>query len=285
MSGDARAGGAAAEELLYLPELASVTNAVSLTDRDRLLRISLPRKRPLGHRPGQFVQASLLGVGEAPISICSSPADEDGFELCIRDMGGLTAAIQRVEAGDLVGIRGPFGNGFPIECMEQMDCLIVAGGIGLAPLRSLINTILAERKRYGRLLLLYGARRPEEILFADEIAAWSEAPRNEILVTVDEPEPGWTGHVGVVTTLFPEIDVDPAKTVVVAMVGPPVMYRFVLAELGALQIPEDQIYFSLERRMKCGVGKCGNCQINHRLVCQDGPVFSATELRSLHEGV
>ena len=284
MSGDTRAGGAA-KDLLYVPELASVTKALRPTDRDRLLRIELPQKRSLGHRPGQFVQVGLMGTGEAPISVCSSPVDEDGFELCIRDMGGLTAAMQRLEAGDLVGIRGPFGNGFPIECMEQMDCLIVAGGIGLAPLRSLIHTILAERKRYGRLLLLYGARRPNEILFADEIAAWSEIPRNEILVTVDEPEPGWTGHAGVVTTLFPKIEVDPAKTVVVAMVGPPVMYRFVLAELGALHIPEDQIYFSLERRMKCGVGKCGNCQINHKLVCQDGPVFSATELKSLREGV
>ena len=285
MSGVTGAGGAGAKDLLYVPELASVTKTVSPTDRDRLLRIELPGKRPLGHRPGQFVQVSLMGMGEAPISVCSSPVDEDGFELCIRDMGGLTAGLQRVEAGDLVGIRGPYGNGFPLECMEQMDCLIVAGGIGLAPLRSLIHTILAERARYGRLLLLYGARRQNEILFADEIAAWSEVPRNEILVTVDEPEPGWTGHVGVVTTLFPEIEVDPAKTVVVAMVGPPVMYRFVLAELGALRIPEDQIYFSLERRMKCGVGKCGNCQINHQLVCQDGPVFSATELRSLREGV
>ena len=284
MSGDTRAGGAA-KDLLYVPELASVTKSLRPTDRDRLLRIELPQKRSLGHRPGQFVQVGIMGTGEAPISVCSSPVDEDGFELCIRDMGGLTAAMQRLEAGDLVGIRGPFGNGFPIECMEQMDCLIVAGGIGLAPLRSLIHTILAERKRYGRLLLLYGARRPNEILFADEIAAWSEIPRNEILVTVDEPEPGWTGHAGVVTTLFPKIEVDPAKTVVVAMVGPPVMYRFVLAELGALHIPEDQIYFSLERRMKCGVGKCGNCQINHKLVCQDGPVFSATELKSLREGV
>jgi len=272
-------------DLLYVPEMVRIVRAKSLTWQDRLLEVELPGARQLGQKPGQFVQVSLFGFGEAPISVCSSPTRAKTFELCVRRVGGLTGALHRLKPGERLGIRGPFGNGFPMHDMEGRDCLVVAGGIGLAPLRSVINTILAERDDYRRLVVLYGNRRAEDILFAEEIKAWQTDRRNEILLTVDEPTPGWSGHVGVVTTLFPEVEIDPPNTVVVAMVGPPVMYRFVVLELKRLGIAEEQMHLSLERRMKCGIGKCGHCQIDNHCVCIDGPVFSGAEIMRMHESI
>ena len=268
-----------------MPEIATITGARDLTPQDRVFVIELPDKRDLGHRPGQFVQLSVFGFGEAPISVCSSPEKRGSFDLCVRRLGGLTGELHKMGPGDQVGIRGPFGNGFPMESLRGMDCLIVAGGIGLAPLRSVIDTIFLNRESYGRLLLLYGTRSPADILFPEELEAWRADPRNEILVTVDQPDDEWEGHVGVVTTLFPEVRIDPVRTVVVALVGPPVMYRFVLTELNAMAVPQEQMFFSLERRMKCGVGKCGHCQVDGRYVCIDGPVFSARELLTMRESI
>ena len=285
MSGGARPKGGGSQTDLYVPEIATITGARDLTEQDRTFAIELPGKRDLGHRPGQFVQLSVFGFGEAPISVCSSPEKRGAFDLCVRRMGGLTGALHGMGAGDQVGIRGPFGNGFPMETLKGMDCLIVAGGIGLAPLRSVIDTILLNREDYGRLIVLYGTKSPADILFPDEIEAWRADARNEILVTVDQASDGWEGHVGVVTTLFPEVRIDPVRTVVVALVGPPVMYRFVLTELNAMAVPEGQMFFSLERRMKCGVGKCGHCQVDGRYVCIDGPVFSARDLLTMRESI
>jgi sulfhydrogenase subunit gamma (sulfur reductase) len=270
-------------ESIFLPEMARVVRASDPTPTDRFLEIGFENGRALDHRPGQFVEASLLGLGEAPISVCSPPAQRGSFELCIRDMGGLTARLQEVQEGDIVGIRGPYGNGFPMAMMMGRDCLVVAGGIGLAPLRSVISEIAAHREDYGRLILLYGARAPEELLFRDDLARWAEDERNEVLVTVDRAEDGWTGHVGVVTTLFPQIHIDPHNTTVTAVVGPPVMYRFVMAELRGMRLPLDRVFISLERRMKCGVGKCGNCQIDQAQVCVEGPVFTGAQIETFHE--
>lgn len=271
-------------ERLYAPEPATIVRTKQLTELERLFEIKFADGRDLGHQPGQFVQVSVFGYGEAPISVSSSPAKRGSFELCVRNMGGLTAALHRLDEGDRVGIRGPFGNGFPMSCMKKMDCLMIAGGIGMAPLRSVINTVLADRNAYGRLIVLYGSKTPKEILFRDEIETWTGGKKNEILLTVDNAAAGWDGYVGVVTTLFPKIKVNP-KAVAAALVGPPVMYRFVLAELNALRVPDNQIFLSLERRMKCGMGKCGHCQIDNRCVCIDGPVFTAEESKHLHESL
>ena len=270
---------------LYVPEIATIVRARDLTARDRVFVIELPGRRELGQTAGQFVQVSVFGFGEVPISVCSPPEKRGAFDLCVRRVGGVTGALHALGPGDQVGIRGPFGRGFPIESMRRLDWLIVAGGIGLAPLRSVIDSVFLNREEYGRLIVVYGTRRPADILFPDELDAWRMDPRNDILVTVDEPSDGWDGHVGVVTTLFPKVAIDPARTVVAALVGPPVMYRFVYAELKELGIPDDRMFFSLERRMKCGVGKCGNCQIEHRSVCIDGPVFSGRELSEFHESI
>ncbi len=272
-------------EELFVPEVATITRAENLTEQDRMFEIELPGGKDLGHKPGQFVEVSILGFGEAPISVTSSPAKKGSFELCVRRLGALTGKMHTLGAGDAVGIRGPLGNGFPMEDFQGADCLIVAGGIGMAPLRSLVTTILAERERYGRMMLLYGNRTPSDILFREELEEWGRAEGGQVLVTIDTPAEGWEGNVGVVTTLFEQIELDRSRRMVAAVVGPPVMYRFVYAELTALHIPDDHIYFSLERRMKCGLGKCGNCQIEGKYVCIDGPVFTGEELGRFHESI
>ena len=272
-------------EELFVPEMAKITRAEDLTEQDRIFEIELPGGKDLGHKPGQFVEVSIFGFGEAPISISSSPAKKGSFELCVRKLGGLTGKMHTLGAGDAVGIRGPLGNGFAMEEFQGADCLIVSGGIGMAPLRSVVDSIMAEREKYGRMTLLYGNRSPADILFTEELEAWGKGENNEVLVTIDRPAEGWEGNVGVVTTLFERIELDPSRRTVAVVVGPPVMYRFVYAELAALHIPDDHIYFSLERRMKCGVGKCGNCQIEGKYVCIDGPVFTGAELRSFHESI
>jgi sulfhydrogenase subunit gamma (sulfur reductase) len=239
----------------------------------------------LGNEPGQFLEVSLFGIGEAPISISSSPSRSNGtFELCVRRVGDLTNALHQMEPGAILGVRGPFGNGFPVAKMKGKDVLFAAGGLGLAPLRSLINEVLDQRGSFGRVIILYGTKHPSEILFKDELAEWAEREDVEFHMTVDRGDKSWQGHVGVITTLFPRVTINPRDTVA-ATCGPPIMYRFVLMELLGKGIPETQIYLSLERRMKCGVGKCGHCQINELYCCQDGPVFRYADIKGLEEAL
>lgn len=276
---------AGAENELFLPSFVRILKTRQLTALEKVFTLSLPDGKPLGHRPGQFMEVSMLGVGEAPISISSSPSrSEESFELCVRNVGDVTGALHRLQVGDKIGVRGPFGRGFPYEKFRGKDVLFAPGGLGLAPLRSLINQVLDERALYGRVILLYGAKTPGELLFKDELKSWSERSDLELLVTVDRGDETWTGNTGVITTLFRQISVYPRNTVAITC-GPPVMYRFVLMELFGKGIPEGNIYLSLERRMKCGVGKCGHCQINNVYACQSGPVFSYKEIKGLEEAL
>lgn len=269
---------------LYLPRMAEIVQVERLTEKEKLFTLRLEKGQALGQHPGQFVEVSVLGIGEAPISVSSSPTRNGTFELCVRAVGDVTNALHRMGPGDWVGIRGPFGHGFPVEKMRGKDLLFAAGGLGLAPLRSLIQFVLDERESFGRVIILYGARNPSELLFTDELAEWAQRRDVEFHLTVDRADATWTGHVGVITTLFPGVAVNPRSTVAVTC-GPPIMYRFVLIELLAKGIPENQIYLSLERRMKCGVGKCGHCQINGVYCCQEGPVFSYAQIKGLKEAI
>jgi len=272
-------------ESIYLPQPARIVNIRQMTALEKLFTLELPGGLSLGHEPGQFVEVSVFGVGEAPISISSSPSRSNGtFELCVRRAGDVTGVLHRMQVGDIVGVRGPFGHGFPVERFRGKDILFAPGGLGLAPLRSLINQVLDERGRYGRVIILYGVRHPSELLFKDELAEWAARDDVELHLTVDRPDETWTGNVGVITTLFPKVQVYPRNTVAV-VVGPPVMYRFVLMELLGKGIPEGNIWMSLERRMKCGVGKCGHCQINNVYVCQRGPAFLYSEIKGLAEAL
>jgi sulfhydrogenase subunit gamma (sulfur reductase) len=270
---------------VYLPEAAKLMDIRSLTDREKLFTIELPEGISLHHQPGQFLEVSLPGVGEAPISISSSPSRSNGsFELCIRRMGLVTHALHQLEPGDSLGIRGPFGRGLPVESFCGKDLLLAPGGLGLAPLRSLIQYVCDDRSRFGRVLILYGARNPAELLFLDELMEWEARSDMEVYLTVDRPAEGWEGDVGVITTLFPKIQVYAPNTVAIT-IGPPAMYRFVLIELLALGISESNIWLSLERRMKCGVGKCGHCQINQVYTCIEGPCFSYDRIKNLGEAL
>lgn len=268
---------------IYMPVPARITAVTPLTPQEKLFTIELPHELSLGHAPGQFVQVSVLGVGEAPISITSSPSRSNGtFELCIRKVGDLTNVIHRMERGSLIGIRGPFGRGFPVERFRGKDLLFVCGGLGMAPLRSLVNEVLDDRGNYGRVILLYGARQPSDLLFKEELADLQAREDVEVHLTVDCPDENWNKCVGVITALFPEVEVEPRNTVAI-VVGPPVMYKFVLRELRRLRVPKGNIWFSFERRMKCGVGKCGHCQLNHLYTCQAGPSFNYAEIEYLEE--
>ncbi len=273
------------ERQLYLPNFVRILDIKPLTELEKVFTFELPNGRPLGHRPGQFVEVSVLGVGEAPISISSSPSrSSKSFELCVRRVGDVTSALHSLKPGDRVGIRGPFGRGFPFEKFRGKDLLFAPGGLGLAPLRSLINQVIDERAMFGRVVILYGARNPGELLFKDELKRWDEMEDVELYLTVDRGDDSWTGNTGVITTLFRNISVYPRNTVA-ATCGPPIMYRFVMMELFGKGISEGNIWLSLERRMKCGVGKCGHCQINNVYACQSGPVFSYKEIKGLEEAL
>ncbi len=271
---------------IYAPETAEVVHAHRLTGAESLYEVRLPGGRPLGHAPGQFVQVSLFGIGEAPISVCSSPLRTGSFEMVVRRVGNVTEAIHRLRDGDVVGIRGPYGKGFPVGELEGKDVLFVAAGLGLPPLRSLITTLIdpSRRDRFGRVIILYGVKSPEEMIFSEERASWARRDDVEYRETVDRPAQGWTGHVGVITTLIPDLELDLGRTVA-AICGPPVMYKFAILALHSKGLRDEQIYVSLERRMKCGVGKCGHCQMNGVYVCQEGPVFTYDRIRDLKEAI
>ncbi|MFO7792236.1 MAG: FAD/NAD(P)-binding protein [Candidatus Saliniplasma sp.] len=275
------------EESVYLPEKAKILNIKQLTENEKLFEIVLENGQSLDHDPGQFVELSIAGVGEAPISITSSPTKEgESFELCVRAVGNVTNALHSLDIGDEIGIRGPFGNGFDVDEFKGQDVLFIGGGLGLAPLRSLINYVIDRREEFEKVMVLYGCREPCEILYEDELDRWDELSDMDLLQTVDKCPDGvcWEGNIGVITTLIPKVDFDP-NTTIAAVCGPPIMYKFVMQELEKRKLPDKQVFLSLERRMKCGVGKCGHCQIDGLYTCQDGPVFNYGDIKDVEEAL
>ncbi len=266
----------------YRLKKAKILQTKKLTENEKFFEIALRDGETLDHEPGQFIMISLLGVGEVPISICSSPARRDSFDLCVRAVGKVTRSLHTLKAGDEIGIRGPYGKGFPIRILEGNDLLIIAGGLGIAPLRSLITYVLDNRRDFGKVHILFGCKEPKDMLFSDELRGWNKRTDLHYACTVDRAAPDWAGNVGVITTLIPGVDIEPLRTFA-AVVGPPVMYNFVIKELLAKGIPERQVLLSFERNMKCGNGKCGRCQIQNLYVCQDGPVFNYEQIKNLSE--
>jgi len=270
---------AAPERQDYIPTLCTIREARRLTGLEKFFRIELPDGRELDHRPGQFVQVSVMGAGEAPISISSSPTRGPHLELAVRKAGKVTTALHGLREGDTVGIRGPFGSSFDLERFRGKNLLLIPGGLGLAPMRSLIHYVIDTRDLYRDVTIASGTKCPEEILFPDEIESWKRTGRLTVLQTVDVCSPSWTGPVGLITTLIPPLDI--AADTIAVIVGPPIMYRFVIHELDKKKVPHENIAVSLERYMKCGVGKCGHCTIEHLYCCLDGPVFWLDKIEHL----
>ncbi len=230
-----------------------------------------------GFSPGQFTMLYAFGVGEVPISISGDPADPSRLVQTIRAVGPVTDALTAVGAGDVIGVRGPFGTPWPITAVEGNDVVIVTGGIGLAPLRPAILEILAHRSRYENVTLLYGARSPRELLFASQLQEWRSRFDFEVFITVDHGDAVWRGPVGVVTSLIDRALFDP-ETALAFVCGPEIMMRFTIQELERSGIADDRLYVSMERNMKCGIGLCGHCQLGPFFVCKDGPVLSCAEM-------
>ncbi|MCE5194957.1 MAG: FAD/NAD(P)-binding protein [Nitrospiraceae bacterium] len=266
----------------YIPKKAQIIKVTQMTPHEKFFHLVLEGGESLDHEPGQFIMVSVVGVGEVPVSVCSSPSRRGSFDLCVRAVGKVTRSLHKLEAGDVIGVRGPYGVGFPIRILEGNDLLIVAGGLGIAPLRSLINYVLDNRRDFGNVHILLGCKSPNDMLFVDELGEWQKRMDVHYECTVDNAAPDWAGNVGLITTLLPGVDIEPERTFAV-VVGPPVMYKFVIKELLAKNIPERQILVSFERHMKCGMGKCGRCQIQGIYCCQDGPVFNYEKIKDLSE--
>lgn len=288
---DKRANGHFTEETamknIYIPHLAKIISIEDETYDTKTFGFEFvdPEiKESFTFRPGQFLEISVPGVGEAPFGLASNPNHPEIFRVTIRAVGSLTYALHQRGVGDVVGIRGPFGNGFPYDEIKGKNVLYVAGGIGLPPLRSLIEPMLDARKEFADFQILYGARSPADLVYKNRLKVWEEMPQIRFMMTVDVGDSTWTGNVGLVTTLFAKSKVIVDNTVAFVC-GPPVMIRFVILELLNLGFAPENIISTLERYMKCGVGKCGHCAIGHKYVCVDGPVFSYKEMKRLPEHV
>ncbi|MBA3044220.1 hydrogenase [archaeon] len=269
----------------YIPHLAVIKDIKDLTYDTKLFRISFKDKKiqeNFIYKPGQFVEIGVFGFGEAPISITSSPSTKDYFELCIKNMGDVTNKLHQMKKKDNVYVRGPYGNAFPFDEVKNKDILFVAGGIGLAPLRSLINEMLAHRNEFGKIQVLYGARTPEDMIFIYELEEWSK--KIKVLTTVDKRDFRWKGNVGIVGTLLTNIKGE-TKNATAFICGPPIMIKFVIKDMVKLGFKDENIITTLERKMQCGIGKCGHCNIGGKYVCIDGPVFSYKQIKDLPEAL
>ena len=232
--------------------------------------------------PGQFCEISVFGKGEAPFGIASSPMEPGPLKFTVNKTGVLTTALHGMEEGDIVGLRGPFGNGYPLDKFEGHNVVIIGGGFAFTTLRSLTQYLLGPRNRehFKDITIIYGAREPGLLLYKEDLAAWEQRKDVEVRLTIDKPAPGWTKHVGFVPDVVEKV-APSSKGTYAVICGPPVMIRFTMPKLKALGFSPERIFLSLERRMKCGIGKCGRCNIGPYYVCKDGPVFSYAQLEGL----
>jgi sulfhydrogenase subunit gamma (sulfur reductase) len=232
-------------------------------------------------KSGQFIMCTVFGAGEFAVSLPPSP-ENDRFHITVRRVGKVTNALHGLRPGDKLGVRGPFGNGFPFADIKGKNIVYIAGGIGLIPLRSSIVHVLQHRQAFGRIILLYGARTSADLLYQQNITEWRKTPGFETFITIDRSEPNWDGEVGFVHTLIEKAKV-PVEDTVAFVCGPPVMFNSVIAKLLERGMSEDAIISTLERQMKCGIGKCQHCAIGRTLVCTDGPVYTYRQIKTLGE--
>ena len=269
-------------EDVLIPQVGVITDIRQETPDVKTFRVNAPEGGKLfEHMPGQCAMLSIPGVGEAMFSITSSPTNTEFMEFSIKKCGCLTDWLHQMEVGQMITIRGPYGNPFPVDTeLKGKNLIFIAGGIGLAPLRSVINYVLDNRADYGTVDILYGSRSADDLVQLKEIQeVWMKAEGVNVYLTIDREQEGWDGHVGFVPSYLKEIGFDTNKTALVC--GPPIMIKFVLAGLEELGFSREQVYTTLELRMKCGIGKCGRCNIGSKYVCKDGPVFRCDEIDEL----
>lgn len=265
-----------------IPKIGVVTDIrIDTPDIKTFRVVGLDGKKVFDHMPGQCAMLSIPGVGEAMFSITSSPTNTEYMEFSIKKCGCLTSWLHAMDVGQQITIRGPYGKHFPVEGeFKGKDLMVVAGGVGLAPVRSVINYVRAKRQDYGKVMIIYGSRSKEDLLDYNEILSeWMQDDGVEVHLTIDRPQDSWDGHVGFVPNYVKELN--PSKDYTVIMCGPPIMIKFTLANLKEMGFAETQVYTTMELRMKCGVGKCGRCNIGSKYVCKDGPVFRFDQLDAL----
>ncbi len=265
-----------------IPAVCVVTDIRQDTPDVKTFRVLTPDgQKPFIHKPGQCAMISMPGVGEALFSITSSPTNKDYIEFSIKKCGCVTEWIHGIEVGQQITVRGPYGNGFPVDtAFKGQDMLFIAGGIGLAPVRSVINYVRDNRDQYGKVDIVYGSRSKDDLVHYQEIInEWMTDDSINVHLTIDREQPGWDGHVGFVPTYVKELGFEPNKTAVLC--GPPIMIKFTLQGLGDLGFNKEQVYTTLELRMKCAIGKCGRCNVGSKYVCKDGPVFRMDQLDQL----
>lgn len=266
----------------YMPYVATVKEVVRETPNIMTFRVVLDDEeamRNFSFEPGQVGQLSLFGMGESTFVINSPPTRKEYLQFSVMRAGEVTAALHQLKAGDKVGVRAPLGNSFPYDAMKGKDLLFVGGGIGMAPLRTLLLYIIDNRKDYGKITLLYGARSPQDMAYTYEIDEWRKGGV-DVVLTIDREAEGWEHKVGLIPNVLKEMNPSPKNTVAITC-GPPIMIKFTLMALDELQFQPDQVVTTLERRMKCGVGICGRCNIGDKYVCVDGPVFTYAELKDM----
>jgi NAD(P)H-flavin reductase len=273
-------------KIVTIPESATIEEIKDEIRDVKTFYMSLDNKKANKNfkiRSGQFIMCSVFGAGEFAVSLPPSP-ENDRFHLTVRKVGSVTNKLHELKPGDKVGIRGPFGNGFPFEEIKGKNIIYVAGGIGLIPLRSSIVHVLQHKKEFGRVIVLHGARTPDDLMYKENLKEWQSFPGFETYITVDVKTPGWTGEVGFVHTLFDKVNL-PIENTVAFVCGPPVMFNTVIGKLMKRGLRDDCIISTLERHMKCGIGKCQHCAIGRTLVCTDGPVYTYRQIKTLGEQI
>ncbi|HOE19618.1 MAG: FAD/NAD(P)-binding protein [Spirochaetes bacterium] len=274
------------QKIVTVPEIATIEEIKDEIVDVKTFYLRFDNKEIDGNfkiKSGQFIMCTVFGAGEFAVSLPPSP-ENDRFHITVRKIGKVTDALHDLEVGDKVGVRGPFGNGFPFEEIKGKNVIYVAGGIGLIPLRSSIVHVLQHRNEFGRILLLYGSRSPQDLMYQYMLEQWQKIEGFETFITVDNGTPEWKGNVGIITTLFNKVEI-PVENTVAFVCGPPVMFNAVIKELMQRGIKDDMIISTLERHMKCGVGKCQHCAIGRTLVCTDGPVYTYRQIKTLGEQI
>ncbi len=265
---------------IYQPTEAIVEDII--TESSTIKTFVLKPREQFEFRTGQFIELTLPGIGEAPFTPSSDPNIKDKIDVTIMNVGRVTSLLHASSKNISLGLRGPFGLGYPLDKFAGKDILIVGGGVGLAPLRSLLFTLFAQIDKYNKVVLRYGARTPDDIIFKESLPHWAKRKRVDVVITVDVGSPNWKGNVGLVTTILKDLPIDLKKAVSVVC-GPPIMMKFVTLKLLDLGFKPQDIYLSMEKNMSCGLGKCGHCRIGRYYVCKDGPVFTYEQLKDIHD--